>query len=429
MDMSSIAIATLVLLVSFWQMQLSHRQSKHLRHHYGEVSEPFRTAISSATSKQADDYQLDRQRLRRLDILVDACLTLLLTSAGGLALPWQSLDAISNSTLRGTILLIALGATIKLAQLPLSLLHTFWLEQKHGFNRTTLPAWLTDQLKQLALSAAIGLPAIWLFCLLWQAPDINSVLYGWLLLSALNILMLWAYPAVLAPIFFRFTPLDDQRLAASIHSLLSANNITPVPIFIMNGSSRSSHGNAFFGGLGNSRRIVIFDTLLARLTPDEIVAVLAHEVGHQHHGHLRKGLMLAVLNSALFLLLLWQASLQPAISQLAGFSEVQPIPAAMLCLLLMPYLSFPLLPLRNWLSRRAEFQADSFAARIWPARHLITALIKLYRDNASTLHADPLHSVFYDTHPSAPLRINHLESKANESAGNEMRSTAGPAKH
>ncbi|MDH4115716.1 MAG: M48 family metallopeptidase, partial [Burkholderiaceae bacterium] len=299
-----------------------------------------------------------------------------------------------------------------LLDLPFAWYRQFRIEQKFGFNRMTLRLWIADLAKSLVLTATLGLPL--LAAVLWLMDRAGDLwwIYAWLLWVGFNALVLVLYPTLIAPLFNKFEPLKDGGLADRIAALLARTGFSSRGVFVMDGSRRSAHGNAYFTGLGRAKRIVFFDTLVERLQPSEIEAVLAHELGHFRLRHIAKRLILSFVASLAFLALLgWlvnQAWFYTGLGVTPSLAGSNHGIALVLFALVLPVFTFLFAPLASLLSRRHEFEADAFAARHASAGDLINALVKLYQDNASTLTPDPLHSAFYDSHPPASTRIERL---------------------
>jgi STE24 endopeptidase len=294
--------------------------------------------------------------------------------------------------------------------LPLSLYRQFVIEACHGFNRMSLGLFFADMLKQSLLGIAIGAPVI--LAVLWLMDAMGNFwwFYVWLFWSGFNLLIMFIYPTWIAPLFNKFSPLEDGEMKSRIEALLIRCGFRSSGLFVMDGSKRSSHGNAYFTGFGNNKRIVFFDTLLARLTPTEIEAVLAHELGHFRRKHIVKRIIFMFATSLAFLWLLGQLINAPWFFSGLGVSAENTTLALILFFLVIPVFTFPLSPLMSHFSRQHEFEADAYAAEHTAASDLIRALVKLYEDNASTLTPDPIHSMFYDSHPPAAVRIAHLQS-------------------
>jgi len=298
-----------------------------------------------------------------------------------------------------------------LLDVPFSAWSTFKLETHFGFNHSTLGLFVADLAKQAVLLLVIGTPLIALVLWLMQVSGTYWWLYVWVVWISFSLLMMWAYPSFIAPLFNKFAPLDNAELRSRIESLLSRCGFQSEGIFVMDGSRRSGHGNAYFTGLGRHKRIVFFDTLIHALEPDEIEAVLAHELGHFKRKHVQKRLTGMLLMSLGGLALLGWLAEQPAFYQGLGAAEPSTHMALLLFMLAAPVFSLFLQPLLSKLSRKHEFEADDYAAEQTGAHHLVSALVKLYRDNASTLTPDPLYSAFHDSHPPAPVRVAKLGTR------------------
>jgi STE24 endopeptidase len=291
------------------------------------------------------------------------------------------------------------------------LYQTFVIEERFGFNKTTLTTFIGDMAKQTLLMLILGVPLAWAALWLMQESGQLWWLYLWLLWTGFSLLMLWAYPAIIAPLFNKFTLLDDENLQQRIQSLLDRCGFKSQGIYVMDGSRRSGHGNAYFTGMGQNKRIVFFDTLLKTLEADEIEAVLAHELGHFKRKHVQKRIMTMILMSLAGLALLGWLIEQSWFYQGLGVQQPANHLALLLFLMVSPVFTIFLQPLFSWFSRRHEFEADDYAATQASAADLIRALVKMYKENASTLTPDPLYSAFYDSHPPAPVRVAHLSTK------------------
>jgi STE24 endopeptidase len=404
--LAALAAATLTRL---W---LARRQVAHVRAHRGAVPPSFAAAIPLAAHQKAADYTVAKTRLAVVDVLLGAAALLALTLGGlleGISAAWaRALEA--GSLWHGTALIASAVVLLSALELPVSAYRTFGIEARFGFNRMTLRLFLADLAKGAALGAALGLPLLVLVLWLMQRMGEAWWLYVWLAWMGFNLLVLLLYPTLIAPLFNRFTPLADPALAERIQRLLARCGFRSNGLYVMDGSRRSAHGNAYFTGFGAAKRIVFFDTLLARLAPGEVEAVLAHELGHFRRRHVWKRI---VLLAALSLGLLWV--LGRLIDEpwfYAGLRAGGPDPAMglLLFVLVMPVFTFFLQPLTSLYSRRHEFEADAYAAAHASATELVQALVKLYQDNAATLTPDPVHSAFYDSHPPAALRIARLQA-------------------
>jgi STE24 endopeptidase len=412
---SSLFILAVVLATAL-QVWLNLRQSAAVRAHRSAVPDDFVGRIELPDHQRAADYTLAKGRVGISEYGIEALLLLLLTLGGGLNAVDQMLRAtVADHSLRGLLLFAIAGVVGFLVGLPLSLYRTFVIEAKFGFNKLTWKLWLGDLVKSTLLGATIGGPLLYAVLWLMDVMGARWWLYVWALWLGFNLLVLFLYPTVIAPLFNKFTPLADESLKTRIEALLARCGFSSSGLFVMDGSKRSGHGNAYFTGFGQAKRIVFFDTLLEKLTPDEIEAVLAHELGHFKHRHVIKRIVLMAALSLGFLWLLGQLIDQPWFYAGLGVQKVGAGDTAMALLLfsmVLPVFLFPLAPLTSALSRRHEYEADAYAAKQTAADNLVSALVKLYRDNAATLTPDPLHSMFHDSHPPARLRIAHLRGAA-----------------
>ena len=393
------------------RLWLAQRQIRYVRGHRDAVPRMFAEAIPLAAHQKAADYTVAKARLAMLDVLVGAAALLALTLGGAidwLASQWARL-AEPQGIWHGTALIAAALLLLSAIELPLALYRTFVIEARFGFNRITPRLFLADLAKQALLAAGLGIPLLLLVLWLMQAMGEAWWLYVWIAWMGFNLLVLLIFPTFIAPLFNRFTPLEDPSLAKRIESLLERCGFRSSGLYVMDGSKRSSHGNAYFTGFGAAKRIVLFDTLLARLAPPEVEAVLAHELGHykRHHVWKRVALLFAVS-----LALLWglgQLIDERWFYEGLGVSTPSTAAALLLFMLVVPVFTFFLQPLSSLYSRRHEFEADAYAAAHASAAELGRALVKLYQDNAATLTPDPVHSAFYDSHPPAAIRIARLK--------------------
>lgn len=395
------------------QLWLAARQRRHVLAHRDAVPAHFDQRISLAAHRKAADYTVARSRFAMVEILVDAIVLLLLTLGGGLA--WL---ASFTATLpvpplfRDVALVVAVALIAGALSLPLAWYRTFVLEQRFGFNRTTLSLWIADVVKGALIGAALGVPLVTLVLWLMERAGAWWWLGAWIAWVAFQALILVLYPTVIAPLFNTFRPLTDVGVRERIERLLARCGFAAKGLFVMDGSKRTAHGNAYFTGFGAARRIVIFDTLIERLAPEEIEAVLAHELGHFKLRHVLKRAAWFALGSLVLLAVLGWLVGEPWFY--AGLGVPGPAPrygvALVLFTLALPVFTFIATPLAASYSRRHEYEADQYAAGHASAQALVEALIKLYEDNASTLTPDPLHSAFYDSHPPASARIARLES-------------------
>jgi STE24 endopeptidase len=405
---TNIFLAAVILSFGL-KLWLALRQMRHVWLHRDAPPAAFATRITPEEHRKAADYTLAKTRLSLLGLGVDAAMLLALTLGGGL----QGLhDLISGQVdsplLQGTLLLLGLSLLLSAAELPIAYWRQFRIEARFGFNRQGFGDFLADLGKQLALGLALGGPLILLVLWLMASMGEQWWLWTWFAWMAFNLLVLALYPTLIAPLFNTFAPLADSGLRQRIEALLQRTGFQSKGIFVMDGSRRTRHGNAYFTGLGKSKRIVFFDNLLQQLSPEQVEAVLAHELGHFRRKHIAKRLALMF---GLSLALLWAlAQLKAADGFYAGLHVATPTDALALALfvLVLPVFLFPLSPLMSLYSRKHEFEADAFAATHAQPEHLVGALVRLYRDNASTLTPDPVYSLFYDSHPKASERIGRL---------------------
>jgi STE24 endopeptidase len=400
-----------VIAETITRLWLSTRQIAAVRAHRDRVPDQFRDQVELADQQKAADYTVARATLGRLDTVVDAILRLAFTLGGGIALidslwaraelaqPWHGALVI------GTTLLV-----LSVLNLPFSLWSTFRVEARFGFNRMTPGLYVADLAKSLLLSVLLGGPVFIGAILLMERGGTWWWLYAWFGWTAFSLALTWAFPRFIAPLFNKFSPLSDEALKVRVEELLQRTGFASKGVFVMDGSRRSAHGNAYFTGVGRNKRIVFFDTLLERLGVAEIEAVLAHELGHFRLKHIRQRLVLSlVLSLAALALIAWLAE-QPGFFTALGLAQPSAHGALLLAMMVAPAFLYFVTPIGAWWSRRHEFQADDFAARHSNARALADALVKLYRSNASTLTPDPIHSAFYDSHPPALVRIARLNS-------------------
>ena len=404
-----LAAFALTLAGRLW---LTLRQIRHVAAHRAAVPAGFAERISLAAHQKAADYTVDRNKLVILTTLVDAALLLAFTLGGGLAWLHEFWSARVDGLVYGVALIFSVMAIGAAIDLPFALYRQFVIEARYGFNRMTLALFFADLLKHTLLGIVIGAPVI--LAVLWLMGAMGSAwwFWVWLFWSAFNLLILFVYPTWIAPLFNKFSPLADGEMKSRIEALLSRCGFRSSGLFVMDGSKRSSHGNAYFTGFGNNKRIVFFDTLLARLTPPEVEAVLAHELGHFRRRHVLKRIVLMFATSLGFLWLLGQLIDAPWFYAGLGVPVQGTALALILFFLVVPVFTFPFTPVLSQISRRHEFEADAYAAVQTEAAALSRALVKLYEDNAATLTPDPLHSLFYDSHPPAAVRIARLQAAA-----------------
>lgn len=397
------------------RLWLSQRQMNHIQAHKNQVPEAFADKIKLHEHQKAAEYSCTKLRIGRISLAWETSWLLLWTLGGGLSAIdiWWSHYALSP-LLNGIAVIASLLILASILDLPFSLYNTFVVEQKFGFNQTTWQTWVLDLFKATLLMLILGLPLI--ATILWLMNQAGQYwwLQAWLVWTGFSLLMIWAWPTFIAPLFNKFSALDDASLKARIDNLLQRCGFHSEGVFVIDGSKRSAHGNAYFTGFGKNKRIVFYDTLLETLSEDEVEAVLAHELGHFKRHHIKKSLALSMLITLLgFALLAWLMQ-SPWFYTALGVENASTHMALLLFILVMPVFTYFISPLFSALSRKHEFEADEFAKSNSDYRALISALVNMYRDNASTLTPDPLHSMFYDSHPPASIRINHLKSVADE---------------
>ncbi|MBQ5950083.1 M48 family metallopeptidase [Massilia sp. ST3] len=404
----------LTLGLRFW---LATRQLRHVLRHRASVPSEFAAKVPLHAHQKAADYTVAKTSFGIVGLLFGAVTLVGFTLLGGLQWLSLSLLPLTGPGLVHQMALVAAFAIVSgLLDLPFDWYRQFVLEERFGFNKMSKALWWSDMLKSVVVGAAIGLPLLWVVLTLMQKSGELWWFYTWLVWSGFQLLMMVLYPTVIAPLFNKFTPLTDASLKERIEALMARTGFASKGLFVMDGSKRSAHGNAYFSGFGANKRIVFFDTLLARLDPHEIEAVLAHELGHFKLRHIVKRIVVMFALSLGFLALLGylktQAWFYTGLGVLPFMNASNDGMALILFTLVLPIFTFVLAPLSSLTSRKHEFEADAFAARHTDYRHLVSALVKMYEDNASTLTPDPLHSAFYDSHPPASIRVKQLTMAA-----------------
>ncbi len=409
----TLAVALLAhVLLRLW---LNARQVRHVAAHRGAVPEAYAQRMALADHQKAADYTLAKARLAQWDILLDAVVLLGWTLLGGLdALNQWLLGLMAPGLAQQLALVLAFALIGGAIGLPLSLAQTFGVEQRFGFNKMTPALWLSDLAKGLALGAVLGLPLLALVLWLMDAGGALWWLWAWGALVLWQLLIMAIAPNVIMPLFNKFTPLEDEALKARVQALMQRAGFRAKGFFVMDGSRRSAHSNAFFVGFGASKRVVFFDTLLQQLSAAEMEAVLAHELGHFKHRHILKMMAVSFATSLAGLALLgWlaqQAWFYTGLGVLPNMDASNSALALVLFMLVVPVFSFFFAPLSSWRSRVQEFEADAYANAQTPAADLASALLKLYQDNASTLTPDPLFVKFYYSHPPASERLARMRA-------------------
>lgn len=406
-----LAALSVGLLLQIWLL-LRHR--RHILSHRSEVPEAFIDQVSLSQHHTAADYTVAQISLWTKEIMVGSLLLLAWTLGGGLQFVqgiWDAMALEFDPLLIGTGFIFSVFLVSGILDMPFSIYRTFILENRYGFNSTTPARFIADLILKLALSLLLGAPIIWVILWLMRSAGDLWWLAAWGVWTGFTLLMSWAYPTLIAPLFNKFTPLENEDLRLRIQHLLDRCGFASNGIFVMDGSKRSSHGNAYFTGFGKSKRIVFFDTLLAHLDADEMEAVLAHELGHFKRRHILKGMLIMAISSMLGLALLGWLIQQPWFFNGLGVTTESNPMALLLFLMTAPIFSQFLNPLLARFQRKHEFEADDYAVEQTGAEPMISSLVKLYKENASTLTPDPLYSAFHDSHPPAPVRIAYLSNK------------------
>ncbi|MFM2397695.1 MAG: hypothetical protein RLZZ144_945 [Pseudomonadota bacterium] len=408
-DVAAFFVSALIsnALIKLW---LAIRQLNHVEEHREQVPAEFREKIDLASHQKAADYTCAKVNFSMLTIIFDSIVLFALTRGGVIQhlCDWSA-QTFTNPLLQGVSLIVAVLVISSLLEIPFNLYNTFVIEARFGFNKTTWGLYLADTVKGVLLGTALGLPL--LFGVLWLMSAMGDYwwLYVWLVWVTFNLALLFIYPTFIAPIFNKFKPIQDDALKTRIESLLQKCGFASSGLFVMDGSKRSAHGNAYFTGFGKTKRIVFFDTLLERLTGNEIEAVLAHELGHFKHHHVIKRIVYTFIISLGFLWLLAQLVNSTGFYNGLGVTSQSTASALLLFFIALPTFTFLFQPLSAAYSRKHEFEADRYAAQQTDARDLVTALVKLYQDNAKTLTPDPLYANFYESHPPALERITQLQ--------------------
>ncbi|MFZ6709870.1 M48 family metallopeptidase [Undibacterium sp. TC9W] len=405
-----VSFLLLALIIQFW---LGSRHIRHILRNRAAVPAQFAEKIGLASHQKAADYTIAKTKLGMAMLLLNAAVLMGFTLFGGLQ--WLSVHLVK---LTGPgmwyqiSLLVAFAIISSVIEFPFTYYSQFVLEEKFGFNKMTLSLFFTDMVKNTLIGAVLGLPLIWVILTLMEKAGSLWWLYAWAFFIGFQMLIMLIFPVVIAPLFNKFWPLDNEEVRERIENLSKRVSFALKGIFVMDGSKRSGHGNAYFSGFGGAKRIVFYDTLLERLAPNEIEAVLAHELGHFKLKHIIKRMAVMFALSLVFMAMLgffkeqiWFYTGLGVDPMLLAQNDAM---AIILFMLVLPVFTFLFSPLSAITSRKHEFEADAFAAKHTNANDLVTALVKMYDDNSSTLTPDPLHSAFYDSHPSASVRINHL---------------------
>jgi len=400
-----IAVLTLSTGIHLW---LARRHINFVSQHKNKVPDAFKKNITLKDHQKAANYAIAKSELGLKDTIVQAFVLLALTLGGLISMISHLFDPITSPLLKDVGIILSVMFLSSLIDLPFNYYKTFNIDEAFGFNRMTKKLFFSDLYKQMLLGLCLGLPI--LFVALWMLQNAGAYwwIYLWAVWSVFNLLILAIYPTWIAPFFNKFLPLKDKTLKSKIIALLKKCGFKSQGLFVMDGSARSNHGNAYFTGFGKNKRIIFFDTLLERLNHNEIEAVLAHELGHFHHNHVKKRIVMMFVVSFIGLGILGYLKDQLWFYQGLGITEPSNGNALLLFMLVGPTFIFFIRPIMAFYSRQNEFEADRYAKMHSSAKHLKESLVKLYRDNASTLTPDPLYSAFYDSHPPALQRIARL---------------------
>lgn len=409
----TILFLAMLAVSTVMRLYLSQRQINYIAKHRASVPDSFADKISLEDHQKAADYTSAKVKFGRLPLFYEVALLLIWTLGGGLQWLNQNILTLDlDPVVTGIAVILVFTLISALLDLPFSIYSTFVIEEKFGFNRTTIKTFITDMVKGSLLGLVIGVPLLYVILWLMEQSGDQWWIYTWLVISGFSLFMMWVYPTWIAPIFNKFEPLEEGDTLNRITSLLERCGFNSNGIFVIDGSKRSSHGNAYFSGFGRNKRIVFFDTLLKMLSDDELEAVLAHELGHFKKKHIIKGMAISFGTTLLALAILAWLMKAPWFYTSLGVEQASTYMALLLFTLVMPAFTFVFQPLFSIFSRKNEFEADTFAAEQTDAKYLIQALVGLYRENASTLTPDPIYSAFYDSHPPAPVRIAHLNAHA-----------------
>ncbi|HZF17696.1 MAG TPA: M48 family metallopeptidase [Steroidobacteraceae bacterium] len=407
------AFVALLALVTVTRLWLLGRQRSAVGRARDRVPAEFADDVPLAAHQKAADYTRAKIGIGGVETILEAGVALFITVGGGFALVdgffrAHGLDGVAL----GLAVIAVIGGASALIGWPFSLYQTFIIEARFGFNRTSWALYLADCAKALLLALVLGAPLLAVVLWLMRTAGEHWWLYAWCVWFGFNVVLLWAYPAFIAPWFNRFLPLTDETLKAKVEALIARCGFSSRGVFVMDGSRRSSHGNAYFTGFGRNKRIVLFDTLVSRLAPEEVEAVLAHELGHYRLHHIRQRLIVSALTSLAALALLGWLTREPLFFEAFGVALPSAHAALVIFSIAAPLCTFWITPIAAVWSRRHEFAADEFAAAYTPASALARALVNLYKDNATSLTPDAVYSFFYDSHPPARIRIARLREPA-----------------
>ena len=395
--------------IQFW---LSARQKSYVLQHREQVPPAFSDRVPLPAHQKAADYTIEKGKLGDIDSGIGMLFLLLITLGGGISMVFDFWSTFDLSPMVADLLSVgSIFLLMTVIEIPFSLYQTFVIEDKYGFNKNTLPQFAKDQLISISLTLGIGMPILAL--ILWVMDSIGSLwwLYAWAIIMGFSLLMSWLFPTVIAPLFNKFTPMEDGSLKDRIQNLLERCGFNSQGIFIMDGSRRSGHGNAYFTGLGNNKRIVFYDTLVNSLDDEELEAVLAHELGHFKCKHVIKMLIASSIMTLISFAVLGWIITQDWFFDGLGVSTHSNAAALLLFMMVSPVFTTFMQPISAYFQRKFEFEADEFATRHAQGSKMISGLVKLYEENASTLTPDPIYSAFHYSHPPAAIRIAHIEEK------------------
>ena len=402
----------LVIMVFCLRLYLNWRQARAIKNHFTWVPMRFKQQVPLKEHQKSASYTLSKLKLNNFNNLINSLLLIIFTVGGLISyldnLIYQHFADISGLS-HGVMLIVAISVINLVVELPFSLYNTFKIEERFAFNHMTIGLFFIDMLKTVVITAIIGIPMC--FLVLWLMNIMGGLwwLWVWGAFCLFNLAIMLIYPTIIAPLFNKFSPLADEQLKTRIYELLNKCGFQSNGIFVMDNSKRSSHGNAYFTGIGKTKRIVFFDTLVKQLTHGEIEAILAHELGHFKRKHILKQIAISLTMTLVMLYLLSLIINQPWFFNALGVANVSNYSGLILFFMALGIVTFPLSPITSYLSRRNEFEADDFAKQYSSKEDLINGLVKLYRENASTLTPDNLYAKFYYSHPPASIRIAHLE--------------------
>ena len=404
-----------LFIKSLIESYLDKRNMDHINKYRNDVPDKFKNQITLADHQKAAEYSIEKIKASQVFHLVDLVIFLALTLMGGIELINQCAASLSSSTLMaGLVFFGILGLFSAITSMPRSIYFTFVIEEKYGFNKTTWKTFINDLVKAALLTLVLGTPIAYSILWIMEKLGSNWWIYAFVFLTTIQLLLVFIYPTYIAPIFNKFSPLEEGIVKNKIIDLLTRCGFKSSGLFVMDASKRSGHGNAYFTGLGKNKRIVFFDTLLTSLDADEVEAVLAHELGHMKKKHVMKGMIKGIIFSFIGFAVLGYLRKNPIFFYWHGVQTVTDYTALALFSMVAGVYTFLLTPISSYTSRKYEYEADEFASKNAQAGKLITALVKMYKDNASSLTPDPLFSKFYFSHPPALERVSYLEKLQNK---------------